>query len=159
MATRRRTRRRNPVDYIFDPMRLVHRALTDRFIDVDTALDPRVQDYAEQIADRWTFKWPEGEGFGSSDFTYALKDFLDGIGVSTHFVDGQLTKKNPRRRRSTRRRNSIGADAMFYALQSKRIPWSQFSTDQLRAVMADAAAHGDTALYNRAKAALARRTR
>ena len=67
-------------------------------------------------------------------------------------------RQNPRRRRTVRRRkNSMGADAMYYALQQKRIPWSKMSRAQIEDVMQDAARHGDTKLYARAKAALARR--
>lgn len=71
-------------------------------------------------------------------------------------VKAKLAKPNPRRRRPMRR-NSMGADAMFYALQKARIPWTHFTVAQIRDVMADAAQHGDAKLYERAKAALARR--
>lgn len=70
---------------------------------------------------------------------------------------GKGPKRNPRRRTVRRRKNSMGADAMYYALQQKRIPWSKMSRAQIEAVMQDAAAHGDAKLYARAKAALARR--
>lgn len=96
--------------------------------------------------------------YGQNGWAYFLPGWSEEEGGYGWTSDskGQLAAlKNPRRIR--RRRNSIGMDAMFYALQSKRIPWSLFSTAQIREVMADAAAHGDTALYNRAKAALARR--
>lgn len=91
------TRRHNPVDYLFDPMRLIHRAIDGGFIDPGYAESSHAMRVAEEIADIWASEWPEGEGFGSSDFTYALSDFLDALGVPVHFVGGRLTKKNPRR--------------------------------------------------------------
>jgi hypothetical protein len=70
---------------------------------------------------------------------------------------GKGPKRNPRRRTVRQRKNSMGADAMFYALQKARIPWSKMSRAQIEDVMQDAAQHGDAKLYARAKAALARR--
>lgn len=61
-------------------------------------------------------------------------------------------------RRIRRRKNSIGMDAMYHALQQARIPWALFSTDQIRGIVYTAGKDGDTELYRRAKAALDRRT-
>jgi hypothetical protein len=36
-------------------------------------------DTSVQIADEWTNDWDEDQGFGSSDGTYLLKDFMDTI--------------------------------------------------------------------------------
>ena len=36
-------------------------------------------DTSVQIAEEWTNDWDEGDGFGSSDGTYLLKDFIDTI--------------------------------------------------------------------------------
>ena len=49
-------------------------------------------DVADELADTW----PEGEGFGSSDGTYVVKDFLDrliyatGLPFKTGWVDHRL---------------------------------------------------------------------
>ena len=42
---------------------------------------------AEDIRD----SWPEGEGFGSSDGTYAMEDMLNRAGRKTAYVEGRLT--------------------------------------------------------------------
>jgi len=35
------------------------------------------EEIANEIAYEWTSDWSEDEGFGSSDFTFALKEFVD----------------------------------------------------------------------------------
>jgi hypothetical protein len=56
-----------------------------------------MEDIKEEYSD-----WPEGEGFGSSDFTFALKSFIDFVidngGLSEKFKTGftpylSITKK------------------------------------------------------------------
>ena len=34
---------------------------------------------ATEVAEEWTNDWDDGEGFGSSDGTYMLKDFIDTV--------------------------------------------------------------------------------
>jgi len=34
---------------------------------------------ATEVAEEWTNDWDEDEGFGSSDGTYMLKEFIDGV--------------------------------------------------------------------------------
>jgi hypothetical protein len=36
-------------------------------------------DTSVEIAEEWTNDWDEGHGFGSSDGTYMLKDFIDTV--------------------------------------------------------------------------------
>ena len=36
-------------------------------------------DISVQIAEEWTNDWDEDQGFGSSDGTYMLKDFIDNV--------------------------------------------------------------------------------
>jgi len=49
---------------------------------------------AVEVATEWTDDWPEGHGFGSSDGTYLLQDFIDrvidslGGGYKTVFQPG-----------------------------------------------------------------------
>jgi len=61
---------------------------------------------------------------------------------------------NPRRRT-----NPVGMDAMYHALQQPRIPWASFSLDQIKTVAYGAMKNGDNPLYDKAVAALARRSR
>jgi len=65
------------------------------------------------------------------------------------------------RRRTARRRrtNPVGMDAMYHALQQPRIPWASFSVDQIKTVAYGAMKNGDNELYDKAVAALARRSR
>jgi hypothetical protein len=48
---------------------------------------------ANEVAEEWTYDWPEDEGFGSSDMTYMIKDFIDN--VIWRFASGNMTKFNP----------------------------------------------------------------
>jgi hypothetical protein len=49
---------------------------------------------AMEVAEEWTEDWPEDEGFGSSDMTFMIKDFVDN--VIRRFAGGKLmTKFNP----------------------------------------------------------------
>jgi hypothetical protein len=46
---------------------------------------------AEETVDSFS-DWSEGEGFGSSDMTFALKEFLENAGIKTDFVNNRLTR-------------------------------------------------------------------
>ena len=43
---------------------------------------------ATEVATDWTNDWDEGHGFGSSDGTYMLKDFIDTVISSTYMKKG-----------------------------------------------------------------------
>jgi hypothetical protein len=75
---------------IYDPQRLIDRALQSGFISKEEARDRNTLDIATEVAEETSADWPEGEGFGSSDFTYELKSFLDGLGYHTDFDGGTL---------------------------------------------------------------------
>ena len=75
---------------IYDPQRLIDRALQSGFISKEEAKDRNTLDIATEVAEETSADWPEGEGFGSSDFTYELKSFLDGLGYHTDFDGGTL---------------------------------------------------------------------
>jgi len=71
------------MDYIVHPSNILSRALgIDSFKQMIN--DEQVQ-FSElvhtsvQIAEEWTNDWDEDQGFGSSDGTYLLKDFIDTI--------------------------------------------------------------------------------
>ena len=49
---------------------------------------------ATEVAEEWTHHWDEDQGFGSSDMTYMIKDFVDN--VIWRFASGKLmTEFNP----------------------------------------------------------------
>jgi hypothetical protein len=56
-------------------------------------------DTSVEIAEEWTNDWDEDHGFGSSDGTYLLKDFMDTIILSytnsTYNKSGYQTVFNP----------------------------------------------------------------
>jgi len=64
---------------LFNPMRLLERAKNIKGIYWLTDISSINEQYnlAQEIAEEWTNDWDEDEGFGSSDFTFALKDFID----------------------------------------------------------------------------------
>jgi hypothetical protein len=74
------------MNYLVNPSSIVSRALgIDSFKQMIT--NEQVQfselvDTSVQIAEEWTDDWDEGDGFGSSDGTYLLKDFIDTIILS-----------------------------------------------------------------------------
>ena len=74
------------MNYLVNPSNIVSRALgIDSFKQMIT--NEQVQfselvDTSVQIAEEWTNDWDEGDGFGSSDGTYLLKDFIDTIILS-----------------------------------------------------------------------------
>jgi hypothetical protein len=85
------------MDYIVHPSNILSRALgIDSFKQMIN--DEQVQ-FSElvhtsvQIAEEWTNDWGEDEGFGSSDGTYLLKDFIDTI--IDCYTDGYKTVFNP----------------------------------------------------------------
>lgn len=46
---------------------------------------------AMEVADRWGESWPDGEGFGSSDFNAAMADFLEELGFKVEIVNNRHT--------------------------------------------------------------------
>ena len=55
---------------------------------------------AQEVAEEWTEDWPEDEGFGSSDMTYMIKDFIDNVITSVYMKNGMgsgmyMTKFTP----------------------------------------------------------------
>ena len=43
---------------------------------------------ATEVAEDWTSDWDEDQGFGSSDGTYMLKDFIDTVISSIYMKNG-----------------------------------------------------------------------
>ena len=71
------------MNYLVHPSNIVSRALgIDSFkqmINDEQVQFSELVDTSVQIAEEWTNDWDEGCGFGSSDGTYLLKDFIDTI--------------------------------------------------------------------------------
>jgi len=71
------------MNYLVHPQHIVSRALgIDSFkqmINDEQVQFSELVDTSVQIAEEWTNDWDEGCGFGSSDGTYLLKDFIDTI--------------------------------------------------------------------------------
>ena len=71
------------MNYLVNPSNIVSRALgIDSFkqmINDEQVQFSELVDTSVQIAEEWTNDWDEGCGFGSSDGTYLLKDFIDTI--------------------------------------------------------------------------------
>ena len=71
------------MNYILTPQEIINRA--SRMIGVAEMMDkyqihPNVQmEVAEMVAEELVDWWQEGDGFGSSDATYAVKDYLDSL--------------------------------------------------------------------------------
>ena len=55
---------------------------------------------ATEVAEDWTNDWDEDQGFGSSDMTYMIKDFIDNVITSIYMKNGMgsgmyMTKFTP----------------------------------------------------------------
>jgi hypothetical protein len=155
MSARRRNVRRNPTDayaWIADI-----RAYTDRIrqgpvTNEDLAGQARINEVVEQV----------------EKALYELNRALPNHRLSVLFGEVSLPLLTytamitlPRAQWATpavkpiKRRKAIPNPAM---LQQKRIPWASLSAEQVKRIASDARAHGDTDLYRKAVAALARRT-
>ena len=76
------------MNYVMYPQQIINRAngmvgVTEMIEKYD--IQPNVQmEYAEMVAEELAETWPEGEGFGSSDGTYVVKDYLDSLINGAH---------------------------------------------------------------------------
>ena len=50
---------------------------------------------ATEVAEEWTNDWDEDQGFGSSDGTYMLKDFIDNVIYQFTSLNIYKTEFNP----------------------------------------------------------------
>ena len=72
------------MNYLIDPQSLIFRAVSriDGFSEMlKTQEVPQwgLLETAMEVAEEWTNGWDEDQGFGSSDGTYMLKDFIDNV--------------------------------------------------------------------------------
>ena len=49
-------------------------------------------DIATEVSEQWTSDWPEDQGFGSSDMTYMIKEFIDNV-IGCVGKNGQMMTK------------------------------------------------------------------
>ena len=75
---------RNPLAF-----QILRKAVISKFITLEDANVLSIRSVAEEIADEHN----DDEEIGSSDMTFILKEFLDGIGFQTDFVDDKLVVK------------------------------------------------------------------
>ena len=66
---------------------ILHRSLRNRYITIEEATDESVIGVAREVAGDHA----DDEEIGSSDMTFIIKEFLDGIGKETGFENGRLT--------------------------------------------------------------------
>ena len=57
-------------------------------------------DIATEVAEDWTNDWDDDQGFGSSDMTFMIKDFIDNVITSLYMKNGMssgmyMTKFTP----------------------------------------------------------------
>ena len=86
------------MNYLVDPQSLVfnsHRVNGfTQFIQENGIPQWDLLEMATEVAEEWTSDWPEDQGFGSSDGTYMMKEFIDN--VIWRFASGRLmTTFNP----------------------------------------------------------------
>ena len=72
------------MNYLMHPADLVFgaKAYIDGFSQVIEAEDIEQRDLLDiaiHVVSEWSSDWPEDQGFGSSDRTYMMKDFIDTI--------------------------------------------------------------------------------
>jgi len=72
------------MNYLVNPQDLLFRAKAHIFGFSEMIIDEEIPQWdlletAINVAEEWTNDWDEDEGFGSSDGTYMLKDFIDSV--------------------------------------------------------------------------------
>jgi len=77
---------------VFQPNHLLRRAVLNHLISIDEYHDSKFQDAAKTIAERWAVEDDYDGDFGSSDMTFATKEFLDELGIKNSFIDNKLTR-------------------------------------------------------------------
>ena len=83
------------MNYLVDPQSLVfnsHRVSGfTKMIGDENIPQWDLLEMATEVAEEWTNDWPEDQGFGSSDGTFMMKDFIDN--VISRFAWGRLVTK------------------------------------------------------------------
>jgi len=84
------------MNYLVDPQSLVFKAKGyiagfNEMVKNEEIPQWDLLEIAMEVAEEWTNDWDEGQGFGSSDGTYMLKDFIDN--VIWKYAGGKLETK------------------------------------------------------------------
>ena len=84
------------MNYLVDPQSLVFRAVSRIAGFKEMVRDNEIPQWdllemAMEVAEEWTNSWDEDQGFGSSDGTYMLKEFIDN--VIWKYAGGKLETK------------------------------------------------------------------
>tara|TARA_Y100001958_G_C20757888_1_gene239308 strand:+ start:95 stop:430 length:336 start_codon:yes stop_codon:yes gene_type:complete len=72
------------MDYLVHPQDLVFRAQSriegfKKMVSDENIPQWELLEMATEVSEQWTCEWPEGQGFGSSDGTFMLKEFIDNV--------------------------------------------------------------------------------
>ena len=90
------------MNYLVDPQSLVFRAKAyikgfKEMIESENLPQHLLLELSTEVAEEWTNDWDEDQGFGSSDGTFMLKEFIDSVIFSIESLRNQyVTKFNPR---------------------------------------------------------------
>lgn len=86
------------MNYIMYPEQIMNRAARVAGYELLPEVGEGIQnEIATDVAEQLAYDWPEGEGFGSSDGTYVVMDYINqliyatGANLRTGFVGGYLT--------------------------------------------------------------------
>lgn len=72
------------MEYLIEPQDLVFKAKAyingfTEMVKNENLPQGLLLELSTEVAEDWTNDWDEGQGFGSSDGTYMLKDFIDNV--------------------------------------------------------------------------------
>jgi hypothetical protein len=82
----------DPEDYVFTPLDLVYRAYLSGLYDLNDLNEETMDNARREAQDVASYYKGSGEGFGTSDFTASLNNFLNDEGIKTAFVNGRLER-------------------------------------------------------------------
>jgi hypothetical protein len=82
-----------PADLIFHCKRTIP-GFTE-FISISGVRQWELLEIATDVSSHWTRNWPDGQGFGQSDLTYMMQEFIDGVIISTNTIDSFNTEFRP----------------------------------------------------------------
>ena len=90
------------MNYLINPQSLVFQAKAyikgfKEMIESENLPQHLLLELSTEVAEEWTNDWDEDQGFGSSDGTFMLKEFIDSVIFSIESLRNQyVTKFNPR---------------------------------------------------------------
>ena len=80
-------------DWVISPDALISAALRGDYITHKEALSRKIRDAAREVAEGIRDDWGEGQGFGSSDRNYAVREMLENAGIKVYGKNGRLSKE------------------------------------------------------------------